>query len=89
VGAGAEPTHDQVKAVLDRHAARLASLPNVVGVGIGDGEEGEVITVYVEKKVSRAQLEASEVVPRTLAATVDGERVEVGTQVSEVGAISH
>jgi hypothetical protein len=88
MAAGAEPTRRQVKAVLDRHAARLAALPNVVAVGIGEGESGEVITVYVEKKVSLEELEAGEVVPRTLAATVEGERVEVGTKVSVVGAIS-
>lgn len=87
------PNEDDVKRVLDEHADRLTSLPNVVGVGLvsaDDEAEGEsAVAVYVRSKVPEAQLKPSEVVPRTLTSTVGGERVKVPTRVIEVGDITH
>lgn len=51
-----------------RHENALLALPNVIGVGTGRDEEtgAEVIDVYVQRKVSRAELRADEVIPRAL-----------------------
>ncbi len=84
---------DDARRVLDEHADRLTRLPNVVGVGLveasEEGEGGEsAVAVYVSSKVPEAQLKPSEVVPRTLTATVRGARVNVPTRVIEVGDIT-
>lgn len=81
---------DRLKAIIERHADRLTALPNVVGVGVEADESGggDVVAVYVEKKVPLAQMEPAAVVPKTLAATVDGKRIEAATRVIEVGSIT-
>lgn len=86
------PTEDDVKRILDEHADRLTSLPNVIGVGLvpADSEEGDsAVAVYVRSKVSEAQLKPSEIVPRTLTSTIAGARVDAATRVIEVGDITH
>ena len=86
------PNEDDVKRILDEHADRLTSLPNVVGVGLvsADDEEGEsAVAVYVSSKVPEAQLKPSEIIPRKLTLTIKGKPVNVATRVIEVGDITH
>lgn len=70
---------DQAAAV--RQAEReLMSKRNVTGVGIGERDGKSVITVFVTCKVPLADLDAGDVIPRSVAG--------YATQVVEVGEIS-
>jgi hypothetical protein len=85
-------TDDDVRRVLNEQRDRLMLLPNVVGVGIAsaditDPRSGALVAVYVRSKVPETQLAASDVVPATLEATLDGAPIKVPTRVIEVGDI--
>jgi hypothetical protein len=84
---------DDIKRIVDEYADQLASLPNVVGIGITSADDtdpsGEpAVAVYVRRKLPETQLEPAEIVPKKIEATVDGEHVEVPTRVIEVGEIT-
>lgn len=63
---------DRAKAVKERHADRLRSFPNVVGVGVGHELVGGkrtdrvAIRVYVRKKLPKDQLAPGAILPDTL-----------------------
>jgi hypothetical protein len=85
-------TEDQIKRLLPQVTDRLAGLPNVVGFGIqplndGDPQGQLAVAVYVRKKLPLAQLAPSDVVPKKIGTTLDGEHVEAPTRVIEVGDI--
>jgi hypothetical protein len=85
-------TEGEVKRIVDEHADALTQLPNVVGVGIqqaDDDAKAAVVADYVRAKVPEAGLKPSEIVPRTLTATIAGVKVDAPTQVIEVGDITH
>lgn len=42
-------TFEQVMEMRDRHEQELVKIQGVVGVGIGQGENGPAISVYVER----------------------------------------
>jgi hypothetical protein len=70
---------DRVREIKERYASRLIQYPNVTGVGVGlrlvNGErKNEVcVRVYVSRKLPEAQLQTTEILPRTL----DGVDVDV------------
>lgn len=78
-----------VKRIVDEYADKLTSLPNVVGVGVQSdkGALGSVVAVYVRAKVPEQTLKPSEIIPRTLTATIAGQRIDAPTRVIEVGDI--
>lgn len=73
-GAGSgEPSLDaQVDAVLRKHEARLLAYPNVVAVASGQRmrrgrpSKQPCVTVYVERKVPRAELAPADVLPEEI-----------------------
>lgn len=73
----------QAKQVKDEHKQELMDLPNVVGVGVGYKESHGVrtdevsVVVLVERKLPRAALNVSELVPKAVDA-VRTDVVEVG-----------
>ncbi len=75
-------TRSKFSAVKKRHAARLRSLPNVIGLGVGpkvtDGITSNVLVVkvYVTRKVPEEQLEKSDRIPSEL----DGVKTDVEVQ---------
>lgn len=85
------PSEDLTKHILDEHADELAKLPNVVGVGIqqeNNDPQSTVVAVYVRSKVPEAQLNPSDIVPRTLSSNISGVRVDAATRVIAVGNIT-
>jgi hypothetical protein len=70
---------NRVREIKERYTARLMQYPNVTGVGVGlklvDGQRtNEVcVRVYVRRKLPEAQLQTTELLPRTL----DGVTVDV------------
>ena len=56
-----------------RHEATLMSLPNVVGVGIGEKAGRPVIKVFVVQKVPPSELTPNELVP----GSVEGHEIDV------------
>jgi hypothetical protein len=83
-------SESETRRILDAHADALTKLPNVVGIGIqraGTDPQAVVVAVYVRAKVPEAQLKPSDIVPRTLSATISGMRVEAPTRVIAVGDI--
>ncbi len=50
----------------EAHQDRLMSLPNVVGVGIGERKGKKVIKVFVSRKLSALELRPEEIVPKKL-----------------------
>jgi hypothetical protein len=56
-----------------RHETELLALPNVTGVGIGEGAGGPVIKVFVTEKVPESELAPEQRVPSHL----DGFEVDV------------
>ncbi len=74
---------NEIDDVLQRHAAELLALPNVVTVGIGERDGQPTIVVGVTEMVSSAELAPEERVPETL----EGHEVDVqelGTPVIEL-----
>lgn len=69
----------ELEDLLRKHADRLLSLPNVVGVGRGEKNGQPVIKVFVTHKVPLSALKEEEVVPLHI------EGVEV--DVEETGVI--
>ena len=63
---------DQAKAIKEKHADRLKSFPNVIGVGVGRELAGGkptgrvAIRVYVRKKLPKDQLAPNAVLPDTI-----------------------
>jgi hypothetical protein len=55
-----------IEDVIAASTERLMSLPNVVGVGLGDRNGREVVAVFVTHKVPLSQLAPGQVVPREL-----------------------
>lgn len=66
-----------IEAVLKKHEDELMTLPNVVGVGIGERDGVAVIRVMVSKKLSTDRLRPEQRIPKIL----DG----IPTDVVEVG----
>lgn len=66
-----------IEAVLKKHEDELMTLPNVVGVGIGERNGAAVIRVMVSKKLPTDRLRPEQRVPQIL----DG----IATEVVEVG----
>jgi hypothetical protein len=62
-----------IEAVRQKYEDDLLSLPNVVGVGIGERDNQPVIKVLVSHKVPESALQPDEVVPKTL----EGHRTDV------------
>ena len=84
---------DDIKRIVDECADQLASLPNVVGIGITSADDTDLagepaIAVYVRRKLPETQLEPGEIVPKTIEATVDDEHVAVPTRVIEIGELT-
>ncbi len=69
----------QIQIVKNAHEAELLAKANVVGVGIGFRHRGKartddvVLVVLVEKKLPRAQLNPTDIIP----GLIDGVRVDV------------
>ena len=63
----------EIDDVLQRHAASLLALPNVVSVGIGEREGRPAIVVGVTERVPSAELAPEERIPDTL----EGHEVDV------------
>lgn len=85
-------TEHELKRLIAQVGDQLTSLPNVVGFGIRPWKDSDprgelVVAVYVRKKVPEAQLAPSDVVPKTIGTTLDGERIEAPTRVIEVGDV--
>jgi hypothetical protein len=85
-------SEEEVRQIVSAYADALTRLPNVVGLGVvaadaANPEATPVIAVYVERKVPEEQLPAGALVPKRLAVTVHGNRVEAPTRVIEVGEI--
>lgn len=55
-----------IDAVRKKHENRLMRLPNVVGVGIGEKDDVQVIQVFVTAKVPLSALRSHEVIPERL-----------------------
>jgi hypothetical protein len=81
---------------LEEHSESLMDYPNVVGIGLaheGQGSRdsgGYVVKVYVNKKLSLAQLQPKEVIPSKLAVRLPDnpqEVVWIETRVEEIGDI--
>jgi hypothetical protein len=68
-----------IEAVRRKHEATLMSLPNVVGVGIGERDGKPVLKVFVSRKLPLTVLSADAVVPSEL----DGWE----TDVEEIGEV--
>jgi hypothetical protein len=66
-----------IEKILAKHEDRLLSLPNVVGVGIGERRGAAVIRVLVSKKLPADQILPENRIPKVL----DG----VETDVVEIG----
>ena len=66
-----------IETILAKHEDRLLSLPNVVGVGIGERNGAAVIRVLVSKKLPADQIPPEHRVPKIL----DG----IATDVVEIG----
>lgn len=70
---------ERIRVVKAAHESELMSKANVVGVGIGFRHRGKartdevVLVVMVEKKLPRAQLKPTDVIP----GLIDGVRVDV------------
>jgi len=78
----------EIDDVLQRHAASLMALPNVVSVGIGERDGRPTIVVGVSEQVPSADLAPEERVPQTL----EGHEVDVqelGTPVIELPEEGH
>lgn len=69
-----------IEEVRQRHEARLMSLPNVTGVGIGQKAGGEVIKVFVTHKVPESELRSEDIIPKS----IDG----CGVDVEEIGTVT-
>jgi hypothetical protein len=69
-----------IEQVRQKHEARLMSLPNVTGVGIGEKAGREVIKVFVTHKVPESELRPQDVIPRS----IDGCAVDV----EEIGIVT-
>jgi hypothetical protein len=69
-----------IEAVKRNYEAHLMELPNVTGVGIGRRAGKDVIKVFVTRKLSEAELQPDEIVPRSL----DG----IETDVEEIGVVT-
>lgn len=69
-----------IEAILRKYEDRLMSLPNVVGVAIGERNKVAVIRVLVSRKLPADRLPAEHRVPRTL----DG----IATDVVEIGNLA-
>lgn len=67
-----------IEAVLKKHEDELMTLPNVVGVGIGEKNGAAVIRVMVSKKLSTDRLRPEQRIP-TILDGIATEVVEVGT----------
>jgi hypothetical protein len=63
----------EIDDVLQRHAASLMALPNVVSVGIGQRDDHPTIVVGVTEQVPSESLAPEERVPETL----EGHEVDV------------
>ena len=55
-----------IEEVLKRHEAKLLSLPNVTGTGIGEKKGKKAIIVFVKRKVPLSQLKPEEIIPREI-----------------------
>lgn len=55
-----------IDAVRKKHENQLMRLPNVVGVGIGEKDDTQVIQVFVTAKVPLSALRSHEVIPERL-----------------------
>lgn len=70
---------DRIQSVKEAHEPALLAKANVVGVGIGLRQDGKrhtdevVLVVMVDKKVPRARLAPTDIIPRQL----DGVPVDV------------
>jgi hypothetical protein len=83
-------TESEAKAILAEYADKLASLPNVVGVGVVSDEAAraqDAVAVYVSVKRPQSQLRPADIVPRTLSSVIGGKTIEAPTRVIEVGEI--
>jgi hypothetical protein len=65
--------------VMMKYQEQLMNLPNVTGVGIGEGEGRTVIKVLVTRKVAASMLRPEEIIPDTL----EG----IPVKVEEIGVI--
>ncbi|MED3526404.1 hypothetical protein [Bacillus thuringiensis] len=68
-----------IDSVRKKHEEGLMSLPNVIGVGIGEKNGTRVIQVFVTVKVPQSALQSHEVVPKKI------EQYE--TDVMEIGHV--
>ncbi len=55
-----------IESVMRKYETQLMRFPNVSRVGIGEKKGKEVIIVFVKRKVSEADLQFSEIIPKTL-----------------------
>jgi hypothetical protein len=69
-----------INSVKRKFENQLMSLPNVTGIGIGEHSGREIIIVLVTHKVPEAELDPSQVVPKSL------EGYEV--RVDEIGTVT-
>lgn len=70
----------EIEAVKQKHEDQVMSLPNVIGIGVGEKAGKPVIKVLVTMKVPESSLRSGDVVPKVL----DGYE----TDVEEIGTIS-
>lgn len=68
-----------VESVRQKYEETLMGLPNVVGLGIGEKAEKEVIKVFVTQKVPESALQAKEIIPAVLEGW--------GVDVEEIGTV--
>ena len=53
----------KIEAALRKAETQVMSLPNVIGVGIGERDGKPVIKVFVSRKVDKALLQPNEIIP--------------------------
>jgi hypothetical protein len=84
---------EQIRRVRDLHESDLLALPNVVGVATGQRRvagtrtEELAIVVYVKEKVPSDRLTRGQAIPRSFRLQLDGNEVEVRTDVVQTGEI--
>ena len=69
-----------IQEVMKRNEDFLMKLPNVVGVGIGEGQGEQIIKILVRQKVPESSLPPEQIVPKRLE--------KYRTDVEEIGPVT-